>query len=126
MINTSFQTKFLLQLGVVTFFATAVIYGLQSLLGWNLYASAFVGTVVFTYGGIFISAKIAGPVLKMQRHLSHLSKGETDPIHFRQGDYFSEVICEYNSLLENLERPSKLAPGEHPKLTLVKSDTKAA
>jgi signal transduction histidine kinase len=54
---------------------------------------------------IFVTHKIAGPMLKLQNHLSSIRDGDAaSPLSFRQGDYFSEVADEVSLFLESVQQ----------------------
>ena len=49
--------------------------------------------------GLYVSHKIAGPLLKMRRHFEAIGRREVDehPIYFRERDYFKDLAFAYNS-----------------------------
>jgi hypothetical protein len=50
---------------------------------------------------IFMSHKVAGPMYKLQNHLTNIKNGgEVKPVFFRDGDNFPEVAEEVNEVLE--------------------------
>ena len=53
---------------------------------------------------IFIGHRIAGPIYKMSRFLTHLSKGENHgKLYFRKHDYFKEFAEDYNLAVESFQ-----------------------
>ena len=61
--------------------------------------AAFLGLVFVVC--IFMSHKVAGPMYKLQNHLTNIKNGgEVKPVFFRDGDNFQEVAEEVNEVLE--------------------------
>ena len=59
--------------------------------------------VVQVLFGIFMSHKLAGPIVKMSQVLDRIGRGDYDgDVHFRQGDQLEDVAETLNSLLTNL------------------------
>jgi len=54
--------------------------------------------------GFWITNKIAGPIFRLRRHIQEIADGEKiQPLKFRKGDYFSEIIEPYNKILKRLK-----------------------
>lgn len=69
---------------------TNVVFGVTSV----------VSIFVVIYGGLFLSRKIAGPIVSVKNHIDRLLAGEVvENIQFRKGDYFAEFQEKFNQLL---------------------------
>lgn len=54
--------------------------------------------------GMVISNKIAGPIYHLQAHMKSVNSGERPgPLKLRKGDFFTEIVPEYNDLIQRLE-----------------------
>ena len=52
-----------------------------------------------------LSNRFAGPMLRLQNDMRRLARGEkVPPVHFRDGDFFTEFAVEFNRLIEQTER----------------------
>jgi hypothetical protein len=65
---------------------------------------AFLAVVFLVCGGtvfgIYLTHRIAGPIYKLQEHMTaHLRGEKQPPIVFRKSDFFSELAEPYNSLV---------------------------
>jgi HAMP domain-containing protein len=61
--------------------------------------STIVGLITFTlFIGLRMTARIAGPVIALKKHLRELTKGKfsADPLHVRSDDEFHDLIDTYN------------------------------
>jgi hypothetical protein len=66
------------------------------------------GTILFL-GGLVISHRIAGPILRMQKELNRASTEipfQLQSIKFRKGDYFPELAESFNKLVAAWKRSS--------------------
>ena len=50
--------------------------------------------------GVFVTHKIAGPILRLKRHLKESAEGNIKELKFREKDYFQEVPVLFNELLK--------------------------
>jgi hypothetical protein len=75
----------------------------------NLFATVTgVAVLVATLGGIELSHRIAGPVIRLRNHMRAVAEGKTRrPVEFREGDFFADLAESYNAQLArlNLEPP---------------------
>lgn len=56
------------------------------------------------YFSLRLSNQIAGPLYRLNRHMTDVAQGHTDrPVAFRKGDYFPELADAYNAQLETLK-----------------------
>lgn len=54
---------------------------------------------------IFVTHKIAGPMVKLQNHLGGIREGDaSSPLTFRKGDYFPEVAEEVSLFLKTVQQ----------------------
>ena len=61
----------------------------------------FFGLSIF---GLVFSHRVAGPMYRLHKHMSSVSKGEiTSPVSFRKHDYFQELASSYNAQYEYLK-----------------------
>ena len=64
--------------------------------------------LVFCYVGLFVvsvlfSSRLAGPLFRLRKHMVDVRNGrEIKEIHFRKGDYYSDLSETYNSLLSSI------------------------
>jgi hypothetical protein len=67
-----------------------------------VFAIALIVGLLLFMGGLVISHRIAGPLLRMQRELDRASTEEPfklQTIQFRKGDYFPELAQSFNNLV---------------------------
>jgi len=51
--------------------------------------------------GLAFSLRVAGPILRLHRHIRQVLDGHTlEDVKFRQGDYFTELAGDFNQLME--------------------------
>ena len=64
--------------------------------------SFVLSTLIYTIVMIVVTHRIAGPIFKMTRFFEQVAKDPTkdSKIHFRKGDYFSELAEAYNKRFE--------------------------
>jgi nitrogen fixation/metabolism regulation signal transduction histidine kinase len=76
--------------------------GMRVLMTSGVIFVTFVSAIVF---GMILTNRIAGPIYRLRRHMSEVADGQhTLPINFRKNDYFSEIIPEYNKIIEKLPK----------------------
>ena len=74
---------------------------IESSLVW----AAIVGIVISTIISIFISHRVAGPMVRLREHFKEIAEtGKITPVKFRKGDYFSEVPVEINRALDQISK----------------------
>jgi len=57
---------------------------------------------------IFFTHKIAGPIFKLKQFFSNLrTTSKYTPLYFRKGDYFQEIVEEYNQTFEIINENTK-------------------
>lgn len=62
-------------------------------------------TAVQVILGIFFSHRVAGPIYRMNRHMQDITAGsEKMTFQVRQGDFFSELADNFNSMIVKMER----------------------
>jgi hypothetical protein len=60
----------------------------------------FIGVVISNLFILVISHKVAGPIVRLKKHLMDVSSsGEISPIHFRKGDFFSDLPAVVNEAM---------------------------
>jgi methyl-accepting chemotaxis protein len=66
---------------------------------------AVIITLVQVTLGILFSHRVAGPIYRMNQHMQGITSGE-EPSTFkvRDGDYFQELVDNFNSMILKLER----------------------
>jgi hypothetical protein len=70
-------------------------------------AIALVTGILLFLGGLLLSHRIAGPILRMQNELEHAAKTEPfklQEIQFRKNDYFPELALAFNNLVVNWKK----------------------
>lgn len=82
-------------------------------------------------GGAILSHRIAGPLYRLRQHLKGLSKGEPlREVHFRRGDFFTELADAMNEHLSALKKPASAngaqAPAPGPKSEEASGEKKTA
>ncbi len=72
----------------------------------NLFATVLgVSLLLSTLGGIELSHRIAGPLVRLQSHMRRVAAGKTTrEVEFRDGDEFLELADAYNAQLAYLQR----------------------
>ena len=66
-------------------------------------STCLVGLVVVFVGALYLSHRIAGPMFRLRKALDAMAaKGELQAVHFRKGDYFTEVAESFNKLVKEL------------------------
>ena len=64
----------------------------------------FITLIVLGAFGIFFLHRIAGPVYRFRQVLRRLNENEVPkPIKLREGDFFTEVVSEFNRYLERIK-----------------------
>ncbi len=60
---------------------------------------------LFIYDALKLSHRFAGPMVRVRRMLGQLAAGEpTDPLHFRDGDFWNDVATNFNAIRAKLQR----------------------
>ena len=62
--------------------------------------SSCIAAVLLIVGGILLSHKVAGPLHQLTEHLKNHDKENVTPVHFRKGDYFSEIQDAFNNFIK--------------------------
>ncbi len=62
--------------------------------------STLLSALIISWGGLYLSHKIAGPLYKLTKHLRSSSLSTIEPVHFRKGDYFPEIQDAFNELIK--------------------------
>lgn len=71
---------------------------------WIFMATAGVISIATTWAGLFVSHRIAGPVVRIRNELRRLAQGEkVGQVVLRDADFFQEVADEFNSMTLNLK-----------------------
>jgi uncharacterized protein (UPF0333 family) len=65
----------------------------------------FLLTTIFTsalisFGGLYISSRIAGPLHRLTKHLKNSNVSDLKPVHFRKGDFFIDIQDAFNELIK--------------------------
>ena len=56
-------------------------------------------------GALGLSSRIAGPFVRLGNHMQDVQNGiATEPLKFRDSDFFHEIADRYNSMLAKLKR----------------------
>ena len=67
--------------------------------------------VIFTMAmiyGLYLTNRIAGPIHRLRLHMEQVAAGtEREPLQFRQGDFFAELLEPYNKIIATLENDRK-------------------
>jgi hypothetical protein len=61
--------------------------------------SCFFSFVTISFGGLYISNKVAGPIYRFTRHLKTNSIQNAKALKFRNGDYFIELQEAFNEFI---------------------------
>ncbi len=56
--------------------------------------------VIISFGGLYISNKVAGPIYRFTKHLTNNSIQKIQPLKFRKGDYFIELQDAFNEFIK--------------------------
>lgn len=77
----------------------------QSLGEFALLGIVIVATLpAFALDTIRFSNRFAGPIVRIRRAIRELAKdGTTDPVHFRENDFWQDIAVELNKLRERIE-----------------------
>lgn len=77
----------------------------QTILNHIFIVCALVLLLIILIMGIAFSHRIAGPIYRMQRHMTDLSKSKnyTD-VKFRKHDFFPELADAFNTLMKGLKK----------------------
>jgi hypothetical protein len=60
---------------------------------------------LFVYDALKLTHRFAGPMVRVRRMLGQLAAGEpTDPLHFREGDFWNDVAKNFNAIRTKLQR----------------------
>jgi hypothetical protein len=64
----------------------------------------FVLLPLFIYDALKLTHRFAGPMVRVRRMLGQLAVGEpTDPLHFREGDFWNDVANNFNAIRARLQ-----------------------
>ncbi len=76
------------------------------------FVAIFVGfAVLVTWGGLYVSRKIAGPIFALRRHFDRVAAGETvADLAFRKDDYFTGLQKAFN---RHMDAYRKRLPPDH-------------
>jgi hypothetical protein len=88
---------------------------------WLHYGSAFVAAILLlpliVIDCVRTSNRFAGPLYRLRRCMRDLTAGlPVPPVHFREGDFWSDVADDFNAVsarLQRLEEESAKAHGEN-------------
>ncbi len=64
------------------------------------FISTFISSLVIIWGGLYLSHRVAGPLLRLTAHLKTFSFADMKPLKFRKGDYFPEIQDAYNEFIQ--------------------------
>lgn len=65
-------------------------------------------TIFFGFLGLIFSNWIAGPLYRLNRHMTDISEGkEISPVKFRNNDFFPELAITFNHMIGQLKARSK-------------------
>ncbi len=68
-----------------------------------LFMMLLVSMVAFTFLGIYITNKTAGPIYRLRKSMQLIAEGGTvEKVSFRKGDHFFDLAAEYNRVLDRL------------------------
>lgn len=80
----------------------------QVFLNTIFFVGAGVTLLVLVFMGLIFSHRIAGPLYRLNNHMSDVAKGETNSnISFRKKDYFPELADSLNLLLDKYRKDVK-------------------
>lgn len=77
----------------------------------RIFLGTSIGALIFlTLLGILLSHRVAGPVLRVQKHLENLAEGKTlEDVTFREKDYFPELAQSMNGFVAKYRKLVKKA-----------------
>jgi methyl-accepting chemotaxis protein len=65
------------------------------------FLASIIDMVFLCIGGLWISNRVVGPMVRLKNHMEKVARGETvGEIHFRDGDFFPEIADAYNDALK--------------------------
>jgi hypothetical protein len=75
----------------------------------NIFVGLFVGVLTSTFLTIYLSHRLAGPIVRMKKYFETISKVD-EPIHplkFRKMDFFSDLAPIVNRSIEVIQKRSR-------------------
>ena len=61
-------------------------------------------TILFGFLGLMFSNWIAGPLYRLNRHMSDIAQGkDIGPVKFRNNDFFPELVISFNQMIKKLK-----------------------
>lgn len=80
----------------------------KSQMNWIFLATSIIGAIALTVGGLVLSHKIAGPIHRLCTWLDEKRNGkQSEPLKFREGDFFPEIESHVNELVDFYEEKKK-------------------
>lgn len=65
----------------------------------------FVAFILSTIVSIYVSHKVAGPIVRLRGHFKRIADGDSvEKVAFRKGDFFSDLPEEINKALEKIQK----------------------
>jgi hypothetical protein len=61
--------------------------------------SCLLSFVTISFGGLYLSNKVAGPLYRLIQHMLKYSIHDVKPVYFRKGDYFIELQDAFNDFV---------------------------
>jgi hypothetical protein len=62
--------------------------------------SCLLSFVTISFGGLYISNKVAGPIYRLTNYMLNNSIHDVQPLKFRKGDYFMELQDAFNEFIK--------------------------
>lgn len=80
----------------------------SSLLYKYLWIGSGIGFVITTWISLFLSFKLAGPIVRLHSFFGEIAKGniQEQDVFFRKGDFFSDLPQLINSALKEIKKKS--------------------